>query len=461
MASGSLCCPNRFEKAKPPRGPSFPRSFFTPDPLLIGEAYSRLREVAATSLFRRATGVNMSMFARWFGRENRRSSKPGRLVRARLAVEGLEQREVPTVNFYGGNLLPHVEAQALYLGNEWSTVSANAAQTGTIDAYLKDLTGGAYMDALTAAGYNVGRGTASAGAVDSTALTPGSTITDASIQARLLADINSGLLQAPDANRLYIVYVEPNVAVNLGHGQGTTQQGILGYHGAFAGPNGSTIRYAVVPYPGGSAHNSSLGTTAIDQLTAVTSHELAEAVTDPDVNYGRLGWYDPRRGEIGDITENNPSALVRLDGYLVQEVANQNDQLLPVTGTSTTPTPPAPTPPTPTPPNNPTPPSTPTTTVATTTTLTASPVTHYSGFSFATLTVTVSPSSGTILPSGLVELIYQGRVLALARIHVVNGVATATFGVAFFGTGNFAFTTQYLGSSLFQGSTSAPVTVTV
>src|SRR5207248_11380131 len=104
-------------------------------------------------------------------------------------------------------------------------------------------------------------------------------------------------------------------------------------------------------YPGGAAHNSSLGTAAIDQLTAVSSHELAEAVTDPDVDFGRLGWYDPRRGEIGDITENNPNALVRLDGFLVQEVADQNDQLLSLAVS---------------------PPITPTSPVATTTTLIAS-----------------------------------------------------------------------------------------
>src|SRR5262249_58230554 len=94
------------------------------------------------------------------------------------------------------------------------------------------------------------------------------------------------------------------------------------------------IRYAVVVSPGGAAHNSVLpeAATALDQQTAVTSHELAEAVTDPDVNSnvnnGRLGWFDPQRGEIGDITENNPSAFVRLNGRLVQEAADRNDQLL-------------------------------------------------------------------------------------------------------------------------------------
>src|SRR5204862_3749158 len=126
-----------------------------------------------------------------------------------------------------------------------------------------------------------------------------------------------------------------------------------------------------IAYPGGSAANSSLGTTAIDQLTAVTSHELAEAVTDPDVNFARLGWYDTRRGEIGDITENNPNALVRLDGFLVQEVADQNDQLLSIATSSTPP---------------------PSTAIATTTTLTAGTVQRHR-FSPPTvsLTVTITP----------------------------------------------------------------------
>ena len=61
------------------------------------------------------------------------------------------------------------------------------------------------------------------------------------IRTRLQADVSSGLLQAPNANTLYVVYVQPDVAVNLGGGQGTTQQGILGYHTAFVGANGAAI----------------------------------------------------------------------------------------------------------------------------------------------------------------------------------------------------------------------------
>jgi hypothetical protein len=374
-----------------------------------------------------------------------RYRRPG-LTRPR--VEPLEDRRVPTVSFFGGNLLPQVQAQAVYLGSAFSFAPANG-ETATLDAFLKDLTGGPYLQALARAGYNVGPGSAVAGAVDNTSLAAGSTISDAFIQSRLQADISSGLVQAPNANTLYVVYVQPNVAVNLGAGQGTTQQGILGYHTAFVGAGGAPIRYAVVVTPGGAAGNSVLpeATTALDQLTAVTSHELAEAVTDPDinndVNNGRLGWFDPQRGEIGDIEENNPNAFVRLDGNLAQEVADQNDQLLPI----------VPPPPPTTPPSGP---------IGTTTTLQGR-VNPRNPFSSPTVTFTVviDPASGTAEPGGTVDLLVNGRVLGGATVQVVNGVAEATFTVAFFQRGSFTFTAQYLGFSQFQGSTSNAVTVTV
>jgi hypothetical protein len=393
----------------------------------------------------------MSVFRSLFDSLRRGRPRQGRALRGaarpRLALEALEDRQVPTVSFFGGNLLPQVQAQALYLGNEFSSAPARTAPA-TLDAFLKDLTGGPYLQALARAGYGVGPGSAVAGAVDNTALTVGSTISDAFIRARLQADVSSGLLQAPNSNTLYVVYVEPDVAVNLGLGQGTTQQGILGYHTAFLGANGAPIRYAVVVSPGGAAGNSTLpeAAAAIDQLTAVTSHELAEAVTDPDVNSnvnnGRLGWFDPRRGEIGDITENNPSAFVRLDGHLVQEVADRNDQLLPIFAAPPT-----------TPPGG---------LIGTTATLLGrvNPRHRFSPPT-VTFTVVISPASGAAEPGGTVDLLVDGNVLGSATVQVVNGVAEAQFTVAFFGPGSFTFSAQYLGSSQFQGSTSNAVTVNV
>jgi hypothetical protein len=389
----------------------------------------------------------LSWFMRRFGKRPSVAAGSRRPSPTRLRLEALEDRQVPTVSFFGGNLLPQVQAQALYLGNEFVSAPAST-ETATLDAFLKDVTSGPYLQALERAGYNVGPGSAVAGAVDPTSLTVGSTISDAFIRSRLQADVSSGLLQAPNANTLYVVYVEPDVAVNLGFGQGTTQQGILGYHTAFVGANGAPIRYAVVVSPGGAAGNSVLpeATTAIDQQTAVASHELAEAVTDPDinsnVNHGRLGWFDPQRGEIGDVEENNPSAYVRLDGNLVQEVADQNDQLLSIfTAPPTTP---------------------PTSLIGTTTTLQGR-VNRRSRFSppSVTFTVAINPASGAVAPGGTVNLLVNGSVLGSAKVRMVNGVAEATFTVEFFGRGSFTFSAQYLGSSQFQGSTSNAVTVNV
>ena len=62
----------------------------------------------------------------------------------------------------------------------------------------------------------------------------------------------------------------------------------------------------------------------------MVSHEVAEAVTDPDVNYKRLGWYDSaRQAEIGDLSTHS---RVRLNGYEVQLVVGQDERVLPVFG---------------------------------------------------------------------------------------------------------------------------------
>src|SRR6267378_2342537 len=56
------------------------------------------------------------------------------------------------------------------------------------------------------------------------------------------------------------------------------------------------LYYAVVPYPNCSGCLGDL--QPLDALTSVSSHELAEAVTDPVPGQG---WYDDANGEIGDI----------------------------------------------------------------------------------------------------------------------------------------------------------------
>ena len=59
----------------------------------------------------------MHWLPKWFTKR-----RPGRrLAPRRFTPEftQLESRDVPTVFNYGGNVLPHVEAQALYYGAGW------------------------------------------------------------------------------------------------------------------------------------------------------------------------------------------------------------------------------------------------------------------------------------------------------------------------------------------------------
>lgn len=267
--------------------------------------------------------------------------------RRRLSVAGqvekLEARELLTVTYQSGALLTNVEAQAVYLGSDWSANSSLQSQAKATDQFLSTIVSGPYMDMLTGAGYGVNRGTASAGVVDNLSINKSVNLTDSQIQTDLknmLGNAKSGL-QAPDANRLYMVYVEPGVVVQMG--TATSQTSFLGYHGAF-GYGNSVIHYAVMPAPGTpNPTPASQGfSSAFNELTSVSSHELAEAVTDPNVNYSTLGWYDFQlNGEIGDLAVGHESTITGANGtqYEVQDVVNQNDQVISPSSAPSAPTP--------------------------------------------------------------------------------------------------------------------------
>jgi hypothetical protein len=253
-----------------------------------------------------------------------------KILRSRhLQCERLESREMFAVTYHGGALLEHVETQAVYLGSDWNSNSNLKSQTQQLDQYLDYLVQSPYMDMLASAGYGVSRGSSSAGHAIDLNLANHSSLTDSQIRSQLQDAIASSQLQQPDSNRLYLVYVEPSVLIR--DGNSSSVNSFLGYHGAFSGRDASglavNIRYAVMAYPGSpNPSSTSQGfATPFQQLTSVTSHELAEAVTDPDANYGQTSWYDDQNnGEIGDLT----SQTVMLNGYLVQDVVNKNDRII-------------------------------------------------------------------------------------------------------------------------------------
>jgi hypothetical protein len=253
------------------------------------------------------------------------------------AIERLETRELLTVTYHGGPLLPQVEVQPIFVGSDWATSSSLQSQATQLQQFNSFLTNSPYMDMLSSAGYNVGRGSADDGVTVGVHLNKSRFLTDAALRAGLQAEITNGQFAAPDPNRVYVLYIEPGVAIKDSDGT-TSINSFLGYHDQFQGtdPQGNhvPIRYAVIAYPGG-INGSPRGegfNTNFDWLTSVTSHEVTEAATDPD---GRTGWFVSGGVHAGEeISDVAAGHNVLLNGYCVQMAVNKAEHLISPAGSS-------------------------------------------------------------------------------------------------------------------------------
>jgi hypothetical protein len=119
-------------------------------------------------------------------------------------------------------------------------------------------------------------------------------VQDSDLQNLLAQAISTGGLPEPDVNSLYMLFLPSGVTVDMG--SDASCQTFCGYHNTFSLTSGQPVYYAVLPYP--DCDGCSAGLAAFDALTATTTHEFAEAVTDPVPG---TGWYDQANGEVGDI----------------------------------------------------------------------------------------------------------------------------------------------------------------
>jgi hypothetical protein len=116
-------------------------------------------------------------------------------------------------------------------------------------------------------------------------------ISDASIRSYLAGLFSAGKVQAA-GNIIYGVYLPAKMKVTMSGGASCSS--FCGYHGSFS-YGGVQIKYAVFPYLNCAACSLS-GLTVADMLTIVGSHEIREAVTDPNLN----AWYDASGYEADD-----------------------------------------------------------------------------------------------------------------------------------------------------------------
>ena len=209
----------------------------------------------------------------------------------------------PELTFRGGPLIANVEVVAVYWGGQWHD-DPLATLLGRVDGFLDFVLTSELIDQLgeySVPGTAIGYGRRVASSVLDAVPTPTS-ISDQQLRDGLQAALSS--LPAPSENRLYSIFLPPNVAVVMNGGRSC--QTFCGYHDAID----NEIFYAVLPYPdcGGCVGNLS----EFDALTSTASHELAEAITDPVPG---TGWYDDTHGEVGDICAWKTK---RLGDYVVQ-----------------------------------------------------------------------------------------------------------------------------------------------
>ena len=131
-------------------------------------------------------------------------------------------------------------------------------------------------------------------------VTPGDCIIDSQVQAEVKKIMAINGWNA-DIHKIYILYTGPGEGSCFTSASSScAYTAYCGYHGAISTTSGPII-YANMPYagmPGCEVSSSPTGHLGADSVVNIASHEISEAITDPELN----AWWDPMTGgEIGDL----------------------------------------------------------------------------------------------------------------------------------------------------------------
>lgn len=263
-----------------------------------------------------------------------------------LDVLSVSTTRGPDLEYFGGKIIPNVRLYAIYWGP-----SVDATTQALVPEFMRAFTSSAMFDWLSEYDTNItaddgvpgtnqhiGRGSF-AGAVTITPSTNATSITDAIIRDEVKKLIDQHVLPPADDNNMYVFFFPKDMSIT-GSTAGASCSQFCAYHGSvpLSGPN---ARYAVMPDLGpgsGCEFGCGSGPTTFDNLTSALSHEIIEAVTDPDVgtieNPIRLSsWYDIQHdekgdphGEIGDICNQMHTPLDVPSGpFTIQKQWSQRD----------------------------------------------------------------------------------------------------------------------------------------
>ncbi len=223
----------------------------------------------------------------------------------------------PLLRYYGGKILENPKFVSLYAGDFWST-RQGATQQAKIDRCSSSVPSGPHASVWEE--YGVSPGTFK-GSARIPLGNPRLAVTERDIRTMVATAIRQSGVTAPDGETVYTVFLPPKVALTDGYAD--SRDGMGGYHGSYRDEKtGKKVYYAAIAYTD-KGNGVQFTSNSVDNITIAASHEWTEAVTDPDVNAGKLGWYNKRFGEVGDIPISLGYPLSqlwgRIDGCAVQK----------------------------------------------------------------------------------------------------------------------------------------------
>jgi hypothetical protein len=238
--------------------------------------------------------------------------------------------------YFGGRVLGNVELVMVLWGEGAYEPYVTGEGPGTLPGLLSAMSSSGYLTGL--AEYDTALEAAGGGPGTGQHIGPGrflgqlriapsasaDTVDDATIAAELASQLGRGALPAPRADAagrletLYLVYLPRGKRITMGSDESCRT--FCAYHGAFPW-SGRSVAYAVMPdlSAGSGCDLGCGGAEPFANAAAVLSHELAEAITDPDVAAAAvpgspLAWYDPANGEIGDLCSDQVGTATGSDG---------------------------------------------------------------------------------------------------------------------------------------------------
>jgi hypothetical protein len=229
-----------------------------------------------------------------------------RPVRALGPSAGAPTAGTPTahLSYHGGPLINNVAVTPVVWGswNYGAATHTSGITTTRLTTALNTIVNSRYIDWLSeynAGGGHIGRGTVDAWrTVNPGAANDGNSVDDTQIAAVLRSEIARGALPAASNNRLYTFFFRKGQMITLGGAN--SYFNFCGYHSNTT-VNGQNVWYAVLPFEADNGGCQKAAYTHADNLQAVLSHEVIEAVTDPAAATTNA-WYDDRSGyEIGDV----------------------------------------------------------------------------------------------------------------------------------------------------------------